>query len=100
MDAALRAAADAHAVLGVAGYIPYRDVVQRAGFRRRTARDGGELDSFAAAPPRVRVETRRKGDVAVVDVVYVALIAKLDAKPARAGLDLAAVSYTHLRAHE
>src|ERR1035437_2782365 len=65
--------------------------MERAGLARAIARNGGEGDGLAAAPPRVGVEARGEGDVAVIDVVDTALVAKLDAEASRTGLDLAAL---------
>ena len=50
----------------------------------RRARDGGEGDRLAAAPPRVGVVARDELDVAEIDIEDVALVAELDAQPAAA----------------
>src|ERR1019366_6453821 len=88
-DPALRCAVDADAVLGAPGDVAHAHIVNRPDLAALSARNGGEGDGFAAAPPGRRLVTRDKFDVAEIDPVHAAFVAQLNRQTAATRLDLA-----------
>src|ERR1022692_2068060 len=90
-DPALRRAVDPYAVFGAPDDVAHAHIVDRADFAALGARNGGEGDGLAAAPPGRRLVAGNKLDVAEIDPVHTAFVAQLDRQPAAARLDLAAL---------
>src|SRR4051812_12133964 len=90
-DAALRAAADAHAVLGAARDVFDAHVGNAPNLCLLRPRQSRERNPLAAAPPWRRMIPRCESDIAKQHVAHVALIAQLDRAPAAAALDFTAL---------
>ena len=87
--AARFASAHSYAVFRTASHVLNRYMVQNSQLRFRRARNRRKRDCFAPPPPGIGKIPRLECNVFEPDVVDASLVPQLDAKPARAGFDLA-----------